>query len=155
MLLKLHRKALKDYGLQNGGNNDKISYINMSAFHDRQYPDAIDPNRVGKYPIYVNSGGGIYYDEVLEYRVWIHPPGEDVYYRAFVTYEEALGFSKSTPNSEKPLVLVSQEEHINEPEPGKYIHIKKPRITEWLPEWLENSKGTRKNIPIFFENNKT
>jgi putative acetyltransferase len=35
------------------------------------YPLAIDPNRVGSYASATKSGGGYFYDEVLEYRVWI------------------------------------------------------------------------------------
>jgi|SRR5436190_22146911 len=125
----------------------------MKDISDMQYPPAYDPQRVGEYPAYVNSGGGIFYDQVLEYRVWVHPLGKDVYYHAFVTYQEALQFSKSTLNAERPLVLVSQEEHINEPEPGKFIHVKEQRITEWKPEWLKKAKGTKKNIPLFLNRN--
>lgn len=34
------------------------------------------------------------------------------------------------------------------------IHVKKPRITEWNPEWLYKSKGTKEKIPKFMEENK-
>ena len=33
------------------------------------FPIAIDPNQVGKYPAYTKSGAGYFYDDVLEYRV--------------------------------------------------------------------------------------
>jgi len=31
------------------------------------YPAAVDPNRVGSYPVDTHSGAGDFYDEVLEY----------------------------------------------------------------------------------------
>lgn len=37
------------------------------------YPTAIAPATVGSYPGSVKSGAGYFYDEVLEYRVWLHP----------------------------------------------------------------------------------
>jgi hypothetical protein len=118
------------------------------------YPKAVDIKRVGKYSTLAHSGGGYFYDDVLEYRVWIHPEGKEVYYRAFSTFEEALQFSESTTNAEKPVVLVSQEEYIDEATSGQFAHVKKPRIAEWQPDWLKNSKGTKKNIPKFLEQNK-
>jgi hypothetical protein len=120
----------------------------------KRYPPAIFPQRVGSYPALVKSGGGYFFDEVLEYRVWVHPPEQKTYYRAFVTYEEALDFSKATVNAEEPLVLISQYEYIDEPEPGKYIHVKKPRLTEWFPDWLKGAQGTKRNIPLFLANKK-
>lgn len=37
------------------------------------YPTVVDLHMVGKYPVLTKSGGGYFYDEVLEYRVWCHP----------------------------------------------------------------------------------
>lgn len=116
-----------------------------------QYPAAVDFGKVGTYPAFVRSGGGFFYDEVLEYRVWVHPAGKDVFYEAFATYEEAKEFSQSTPDAEIPLVLVYQEEYIDEPDEGHYVHLKEPRLTEWKPEWLEGTKGTKKNIAAFLK----
>ena len=112
------------------------------------YPVAIDPGKVGDYPALTKSGGGYVYDEVLGDRVWIHPDG-DVYYYAFATYEEAKRFSEKTEGAEEPLVLVLQHEHINEPEPGKYEHVKGDRITEWRVEWLEGNKRGPDTIANF------
>lgn len=114
-----------------------------------QYPKAKYFDRVGEYPALAKSGGGYFFDEVLEYRVWCHPErgapdefdGEDYYY-PFATFEEANTFSESTPGAEPPLVLIRQMEWINEPEEGRYIHEKGERITEWLPAWLQ--QGARK-----------
>ncbi len=50
------------------------------------YPVAVDLDKVGKYPALTKSGGGFVYDDVLEYRVWVHPEGDD-YYDAFATHE--------------------------------------------------------------------
>ena len=92
-----------------------------------QYPDAIDPERVGTYAASVAAGGGYVWDEVLEYRVWCHPEqgaadeheGSDYFY-AFATYAEAAEFSEATAGAEEPLALVLQREHINELTPGEY-----------------------------------
>ena len=116
-----------------------------------KYPDAIDKNLIGKYPVKVKSGGGYFYDKILEYRVWIRTKEKALRFHAFVTYDAAVHFSESHPDAEKPLVLVYQEEYIDEPEPNHFIHVKESRITEWLPEWLENSKGTKINIPLFLK----
>lgn len=114
-----------------------------------KHPDAIDPDMVGEYPALTRSGGGHFWDEVLEYRVWCHPErgapdefdGED-YYHAFASFRDALAFSESTNGAEEPLVLVMQNEWVNEPKPGHYIHEKGERITEWATEWL--SRGRRR-----------
>lgn len=114
------------------------------------YPIAVDPTKVGSYSALVKSGGGYFFDEVLEYRVWCHPergaPSEfgegDDYYYAFAKYSEALEFHNKTKGSETPLVLIRQIEHVNEPEPGKFIHVKEERIAEWQCEWLMS--GSRK-----------
>lgn len=112
-----------------------------------QYPPALEPALVGKYPAMVKSGAGYFFDDVLEYRVWCHPErgapdefeGEDYYY-AFETFEEALSFSQSTEGAEEPLVLIRQYEWINEPQPGQFIHEKGERVAEWQVAWLSDSK---------------
>ena len=38
----------------------------------KSYPAPIDPSRVSTYPALTKSGAGYFYDEVLEYRVWVH-----------------------------------------------------------------------------------
>ncbi len=121
-----------------------------------KYPDAIDPGLVGTYPALTKAGGGFVWDAVLEYRVWCHPlvsdpdteDGSDYFY-SFDNYAEALAFSEKTNDAEEPLALVLQKEHINEPEPGKYIHIKEERITEWPVEFLSRPKRTDSTIPDF------
>lgn len=121
-----------------------------------QYPDVLDPDRVGTYPGLARSGGGFVWDAVLEYRVWCHPEdrapdgsdGRDSFY-AFSTYTEALAFSESTPGAEEPLALVLQEEYIDEPAPGEYVHVKERRVTEWPVEFLSRPKRTPRTIPDF------
>ncbi len=121
-----------------------------------QYPLAINFDLVGEYPASTKSGGGYFYDEVLEYRVWCHPErgapdesnGEDYFY-AFADYEHALEFSHSTPGAEPPLVLIRQREWINEPSKGVFIHEKGERITEWCVEWLESSARKPGDIERF------
>lgn len=121
------------------------------------YPDVIDPSLVGTYPAAVKSGGGYVWDAVLEYRVWLHPErgapdaadGSD-YYHAFATFAEALAFAKSTPGAEQPLALVLQEEYIDEPEAGRYVHVKARRLTEWSVAFLARPKRTPRTLPAFF-----
>jgi hypothetical protein len=122
----------------------------------RRYPTAIDPNRVGKYPALAKAGGGYVWDEVLEYRVWCHPEegapdasGGSDYYYAFPTYPKALAFAKRTRGAEEPLALIRQRHYIDEPEPGKYIHVKKTRVAEWPVGFLSRPRRDARTIPDF------
>ena len=120
------------------------------------YPKVKNPELIGEYPSLVKSGGGFVWDEVLEYRVWCHPHngapdienGNDYYY-VFETYEEALAYSKSNEGCDEPLALVLQEEYIDEPQPGQYVHKKEQRLTEWQVAFLKRPKRTEKTIPDF------
>ena len=120
------------------------------------YPPAVDPSRVGTYPALTKSGGGHVWDAVLEYRVWCHPErgAEDLfdgndYFEAFATYAEALAFSLSTSGTEEPLALIRQDEYIDEPVPGHYIHRQEVRITEWPVEFLSRPRRTKDTIRNF------
>jgi hypothetical protein len=123
------------------------------------FPPAVDPEKVGQYPAVAGAGGGYVWDEVLEYRVWCHPKdGGDDYYFAYVSYEEAREASESLRNSddsiaqvEEPLALIFQREHINEPKPGVYEHVKVERIAEWPPELLRRPRRTSRTIPDFLD----
>lgn len=71
------------------------------------------------------------------------------YFLAFATFEEALAFSTSTVGAEEPLVLVRQDENINEPEPGQFVHEKGERLAEWRvnpPVALKNHCPSRKPV---------
>ena len=123
-----------------------------------KYPFAFDPNRVGTYPPDVKSGAGYFYDEVLEYRVWLHPDngaerlnGSEDYFVAFAQYEAAERFSKTTSGAEEPLVLVRQLEWIDEPKRGDFIPVKGDRVTEWQVRWLPDSKRTPMSIQEFMK----
>jgi hypothetical protein len=113
------------------------------------YPPVLDPTMVGTYDALAKAGGGFVWDEVLEYRVWCHPGGDD-YFHAFASYAEAKAFSERTPNAKEPLALVLQREHINEENPGNYEHIKTERITEWPVAFLRRPRRTEHTIPDFF-----
>ncbi|MBB3056770.1 GCN5 family acetyltransferase [Mucilaginibacter gotjawali] len=121
-----------------------------------KYPDIKNKELVGTYPALVKSGGGYVWDAVLEYRVWCHPhagapdteDGDDYYY-VFDNYEEALEFSDENPGTEEPLALILQREYIDEPEPGKYVHIKEERLTEWPVEFLGRPRRNENTIPDF------
>jgi hypothetical protein len=127
-----------------------------------KYPPAINPDKVGTYPAGTKSGAGMFYDDVLEYRVWIHPEagGADLhqsedYMYAFATHEEALKFAEKTKGAELPLALVLQTEHINEPRPGVFEHVREERITEWQANWLEGHKRAEESIPEFLVKHKS
>jgi len=124
------------------------------------YPNVKDPDLVGEYPAIVKAGGGYVWDDVLEYRVWCHPhdgapdtEGGDDYFYVFGTYDEALEFSKINPGCEQPIALILQEEFIEEPEPGQYIHVKEQRLAEWPVEFLKRPKRTDTTIPDFLSPN--
>jgi putative acetyltransferase len=120
------------------------------------YPDVLDPGRVGTYPSRAKAGGGYVWDAVLEYRVWCYPgrgaadlkDGNDYFY-PFKTYAEALGFSQQTAGAVEPLALTLQKEFIDEPEPGQYVHMKEKRITEWHVEFLTRPRRTDRTIADF------
>ena len=122
----------------------------------KKYPEVLDKEKIGSYPAVAASGGGYVWDEVLEYRVWCHPErgAEDLengndYYYVFNTYEEAKNFADRHSGTEAPIALIWQKEYIDEPEPGKYLHIKNERLTEWPVAFLTRPKRTEKTIPDF------
>jgi hypothetical protein len=131
------------------------------AHYDRtagpsKHPLAVDPALVGSYPASTKSGAGYFYDDVLEYRVWLHPErgarrlaGEHDYFAAFARYEAALEFSRQNQGAEDPLVLVRQQEYINEPSPGTFLWEKSERVTEWRVKWLTGSHRGANSIPEF------
>jgi len=142
-------------GIQRLSKKNNFKYTAASEIN---YPTAVEPSLVGEYPALVKSGAGYFYDELLEYRVWIDTEdgGEDLYngddyYYAFPTYEDAFEFSNNTKGAEQPLALVRQLESINEPDPGVFEHITETRITEWQPIWLMDNKRTETSIMNFLK----
>jgi putative acetyltransferase len=122
-----------------------------------RYPPVVDPAKVGTYPAAAKAGGGYVWDAVLEYRVWCYPAegAEDVddgsdYYYAFASFDEASAFAAKTRGAQEPLALILQEEYIDEPSVGRYVHVKSPRITEWPVEFLNRPKRNERTIPDFF-----
>ena len=120
----------------------------MSALqvHIRRRPTQARTGKVGSYPGLVKSGAGYFYDEVLEYLVWLHPErgarpvkGHSDCFVAFAQYEHALAFSQISPGAEVPLVLVRQLQYVNEPRPGVYQVVSKERLTEWQVQWLRGA----------------
>jgi len=64
-----------------------------------------------------------------------------------------LEFSKTTFGAQEPLALVLQEEYIDEPEMGKYEHMKEQRITEWPIHFLKRPRRDENTIPNFLSPN--
>jgi hypothetical protein len=135
-----------------------MAHADHSISEPTAYPLAINPNLVGTYPTNTKSGAGYFYDDVLEYRVWLSPEdgakrlnGGSDYYEAFAQYEKAKEFSKVNIGAEEPLVLVRQVEWIREPEPGHFIWEKGERITEWQVRWLTGNKRTAESIQNFLK----
>ena len=124
----------------------------LTVVASSQYPVAVDPSRVGSYSPLSKSGGGYFYDDVLEYRVWVHPKaGGDDYFRAFASFEPAVQFSKRTAGAEEPLVLVRQLKWVNEPKTGQFEPRSDERVSEWRVEWLSGSKRSEDSIAKFLE----
>ncbi len=121
-----------------------------------KYPAVLDPSKVGDYEARAGAGGGYVWDEVLEYRVWCYPArgapdehdGSDYYY-VFETGEDAMAFADENPGTGSPLALILQREHINEPQPGVYEHVKTERRAEWPVELLRRPRRTPTTIPRF------
>ena len=121
-----------------------------------RYPEVRNPSLVGTYPASSKAGGGYVWDEVLEYRVWCHPErgapdefeGED-YYIPFEIAEDALEYSSSNAGTEEPLALIQQNEYIDEAEPGMYVRVREPRVTEWPLEFLSRPRRTSETISRF------
>jgi leucyl aminopeptidase len=119
-----------------------------------RHPNAHDQNKVGSYPTIVYSGGGLIYDEVLEYRVWLKDEDRQSRCHSFVTYNDAKRFIKNTPTAERePVVLVLQKQYIEDNKDGKYKLIDKERFTEWRIEWLKGSKRTPRLINAILRKN--
>lgn len=120
------------------------------------YPAALDESLIGAYPARAKAGGGYVWDAVLEYRVWCSPrngaadkaEGDD-YFSSFATYEEAAEFALTCPGASEPLALVAQDEYIDEPAPGQYVHVKERRVTEWPVEFLRRPRRDDRTIPDF------
>jgi hypothetical protein len=82
-LVFIHQKTIKNACLSdesednNLNNTISIRIIPICMGKKTNYPNVINPSKVGTYPALVKSGGGYFYDEVLEYRVWVHPTEEN------------------------------------------------------------------------------
>lgn len=112
------------------------------------YPDADEPAKVGSYEPQQFSGGGHVWDEVLEYRVWYRDAHGEACFRPFASYAEAFVFA-GLAKADEPIVLVRQHEYIDEPEPGRFVHVRQSRITEWPVAELERTRRTADTIPAF------
>ena len=124
--------------------------------NEKDFPSAVDPEKVGSYPASAKAGGGYVWDEVLEYRVWCHPErgAEDLaegndYYFPFAELAEAKSFAAKTAGSSAPLALILQREYIDEPEAGHYIHAMEERVAEWPFEFLSRPRRSANTIPDF------
>src|SRR5690349_14598047 len=120
-----------------------LSTIKLCETSVVKFPPVLNLSKVGEYPAVAKAGGGFVWDAVLEYRVWCHPErgasdeadGSDYYY-AFSSHEDAEAFFRTSVGADEPLALVLQREYIDEPEPGKYVHVREERITEWPVAFL-------------------
>lgn len=65
------------------------------------------------------------------------------------TYEDALAFATDTKGAEEPLALILQEEFIDEPAPGQYVHIREQRVAEWPVAFLARPRRTPRTIADF------
>lgn len=104
------------------------------------------PEKVGSYSALTKTGGGYLWDDVLEYRVWIHPNGDD-YFVPFATYQGAKNFSEQEEKAEKPLALVLQKKGHWVAWDEKGVRIGDTnRITEWKVDWLKDKNFSDANL---------
>lgn len=152
------RSGQREGSAQTSRNLSRSPTMNMLMRHDvlMNYPNPVEPSKVGSYPPRAGAGGGYVWDEVLEYRVWRSPAegAEDVaqgsdYFHAYASYEEAAAAARELPGAEEPLALVLQREYIAEDEPGVYRHVKQERVTEWPVEFLSRPRRDARTIPDF------
>lgn len=114
-----------------------------------RYPAVFDEDLVGFFDVETHAGGGYVWDEVLEYRVWVHVDDDDDSVNVFPDYPSAKAFADTTEGAESPIALILQREYIEEPEPGCYNHVVESRVTEWPIEFLSRPRRTEKTIPDF------
>lgn len=122
-----------------------------------EYPAVVDVSKVGTFPAFCFAGGGYFFDEVLEYRVWFHGKDGKDYFIPCESFEMADMLSKNPQSCgipegdrvEEPLALIRQLEWINESEPGVYEHKTGERITEWQVGWLDRGPRTPGAIEKF------
>lgn len=133
-------------------------HIDRQTTGHSSLPVAVDPSQVGTFAPDTKSGSGYFYDDVLEYRVWLHPErgaaplnGSKDYFAAFAQYEAAEQYSKTTPGSEAPLVLVRQRQWIDEPKRGEFLAKQGERVTEWQTAWLKDSKRSSTSVDDFLK----
>ena len=84
--------------------------------------------------------GPAYLEQLLAAFWKVHPPEA-------CAVDEAEAFAAENPGTEEPLALVLQREYIDEPEPCLLVHVKKPRMTEWPVQFLEEPRRTERTIP--------
>ncbi len=71
------------------------------------------------------------------------------YFHTFASYEDAAKFADEQQGAEHPVALVLQEEYIDEPKTGEYVHMLDQRVTEWPAEFLRRPRRTADTIPAF------
>ncbi len=121
-----------------------------------KYPPVENRELVGTFAASAKAGGGYVWDAVLEYRVWCYPregardrhDGCD-YFHAFDCCSDAFEFFQATQGAQEPLALIRQDEYIDEPEEGRYVHVRNVRIAEWPVEFLARPRRTANTIPDF------
>jgi hypothetical protein len=76
--------------------------------------------------------------------------GGSDFYHAFASYAVAAAFAAATPGAETPLALIRQDEYIDEPAAGEFVHMRSPRVAEWPVQFLRRPRRTARTIPNFF-----
>ena len=143
-----------------------LQYLESVKGYDQSVRDS---KLVGTYAVDNYSGGGLRYDHVLEYRLWIKKFGSPADMICFKSIKEMIEYSNTInwknidhidpcvlvlqstfyiPISEEKgegIEVISPDTITDNNQKYQLVQMKKPRMTEWLIEWLD--KPCR-HIPI-------
>ena len=96
-------------------------------------PEVVDPSKIRTYSLLCGAGGGTFWDEVLEYRVWTHGEGGDGA-TIFDNYKQAREFAEREGTIVLALVLQRETCWGND---GSDMKMEfEERKAEWQIAWL-------------------
>jgi putative acetyltransferase len=123
----------------------KLRVVSPDAYYrehvSSDYPLPDDLAAVGTHAAAAARDSGVFYDDVLEYRLWVRRPAttEELMF-AFPTVEDAHEARTALGRDARLCVLVQQREPIERMEDGSYVQRSEPRRVEWPITWLVDGR---------------